>query len=83
MILPEKLQIAVNNELSSVSHEELVNSAQDISLRYRGKDRQPGIHFIQSRNEALAYAVSRMPATFGAVCSALKYTLDSMESIET
>lgn len=79
MILPYKLQAALNNELSSISHEELIKAAQDISLRYRSRDRQPGKHFIQNRNEALAYAVSRMPATFGAVYSALDYTLDSME----
>jgi len=79
MVFPDKLQIALNNEIDSITHEELINAAQAISLRYRSRDNQHGKHFIQSRNEALAYAVARMPATYGAVYSALNYSLNGLE----
>lgn len=83
MNLPNELQAALNEHLVNISHEQLITAAQRISLLYRTHEVSRGKHYIQNRNEALSYAVARMPATFGAVYHALKYTLDAMNGQQT
>lgn len=80
MELPCDLQTALNIQLADINTKQLLTAAQDISLRYRQRDNMiKGRHFIQNNIEALAYAISRMPATYGAVYSALKYTLENID----
>ena len=81
MDLTNELQIALTSQLNSISHEQLIDAAIAISSRYRGRENLFGKHFIQNRNEALAYTVARMPATFGAVSAALKYALSCTPSL--
>lgn len=77
MDMPENLREALVYLTEEVSSSRLVEEARRISLRYR--DRRDSQQFIQSRSEALAYAVARMPATYGAVSSALTYALRALE----
>lgn len=74
MELPVTLQAALAEQLDMAQQGEVLSAAGQVSQRYRdrgGKDFQ-----IRSRAEALAYALARMPATYGAVCRALRYTLE-------
>lgn len=77
MDMPENLRKALVTLTEEVSSSRLMEEARRISFRYR--DRGEPQQFIQSRSEALAYAVARMPATYGAVSSALAYTLTALE----
>lgn len=78
MELPNVLREALEEELKGASQQALLSAAEKISLRYRSR---PGGLYIQNRQEALAYALSRMPATFGAVQKALSYTLEALEGM--
>jgi len=74
MELPQSLRSAIENLLESVSHSELLTDAQNISMRYRSQ-RGKGERLITDKTEALAYAASRMPATFGAIYTALENSM--------
>lgn len=80
MEMPNALQLALYSQTSSIPNEQLLTAAQDISLRYRNRSNLAGKHFIQNSNEAMAYAIARMPATFGAVYSALNHTMNSPDT---
>ena len=83
MELPNDLQTALSSQTADINIKKLLDAAQNISLRYRQRDNTDNIkakHFIQNDIEALAYAISRMPATYGAVHSAIKYTLDEIDN---
>lgn len=75
MELPIELRMAVENELDGIRHDELVKDAQELSRRYRTESGQ-GKRLLTKHSEATAYSVVRMPATYGAVYSALNYTLN-------
>lgn len=74
MELPQMLRSAIENLLESVSHSELLADAQNISMRYRSQ-RGKEERLITDKTEALAYAASRMPATFGAIYTALENSM--------
>lgn len=76
MELPENLRAALEEQLRGTPQSELLTAAENISGRYR--KRQASKPYIQSRDEALAYALARMPATFGAVSRALTYALEGL-----
>lgn len=76
MELPGELQIALNKQLITSSRSKVLDAAERISLRYR--NRSSSKQYIQNHEEALAYAIARMPATFGAVYKALSYSLECM-----
>jgi len=75
MELPVGLRAAIENEISGVKHEQLRQAAQIIRKKYRSESKD-GRRLMTSNNEAVAYSVVRMPATYGAVYTALKYTLN-------
>ncbi|SHJ16017.1 small ribosomal subunit Rsm22 family protein [Lutispora thermophila] len=75
MELPIGLRIAIENEITGIRHEQLKQDAQMLSKRYRNESKE-GRRLITSSNEAAAYSVVRMPATYGAVYTALRYTLN-------
>jgi len=79
MEMPDSLRTALENLLDGVPFNSLISDAQNISMRYRshGPKAKPQ---IKERTEALAYAASRMPATFGAVYTALQSSLLSLSS---
>lgn len=76
MELPIELQVALASQLTDLSQSQILDAAEKISLRYRTHNSLK--QYIRNQNEALAYAIARMPATFGAVYKALKYSLECM-----
>lgn len=75
MDLPIEIKSYIENELNNISKKELQYNAETISLNYRNNEGQ-GKRMLKSKQEAIAYAISRMPATFGAVYNSLKHTLE-------
>jgi len=73
MELPQKLKFLIDDVASSITHKILLESAENISVRYR-KEKSDGKSLLDKTEEALSYAVVRMPATYGAVYSALEKT---------
>ena len=81
------LPIALKNEIelrcSRFGQNALVSAAREISRRYR-EESGKGKRLLTKDVEALSYAVVRMPATFGAVSTALTHTLACFrEPLET
>jgi len=72
--VPLTLYTAIEKRLAGMKHEKLLSDAQNISFRYRNQSGK-GERLLTSDSEALAYSVARMPATFGAVYSALEQSL--------
>lgn len=74
MEIPFELRTALERQLQDADHGRLVRDSQNISLRYRTRG-GTGERLLTGDSEALSYAVSRMPATYGAVRTALEKTL--------
>lgn len=74
MELPIGLRTIIENKLANVNIKDLQKDAENISLTYRNNN-GTGNKMLTKELEALSYAVTRMPATFGAVTTALKNTL--------
>ena len=80
MDLPIPLKQAIEAHTSELKTSDLVSHAQNLSKSYRfesGKSKR----FVTQETEATAYALFRMPATFGAVSKSLAYTLDNLEHL--
>ena len=75
MDLPIEIKSYIENGLNDINKKELQDNAKTISLNYRNNDGKGKI-LLKSDEEAIAYAISRMPATYGAVYNSLKYTLE-------
>ncbi len=78
MNLPENLQIALKNYID-IKSKDLKNNSINISNKYRantGKD----LDLLKTTNESMAYAISRMPATFSACYSTLFHTLELIKN---
>ena len=67
------LKQAVENLTAGLKQKEIKEHAQNISLRYRN-EKETANKGLANDTEAAVYAVSRMPATFGAVCSVFQST---------
>lgn len=78
MEFPLPLRAAIENQIEKTGASGLGQEAKELSRRYREEGGQ-GKRLASSRRQVLAYAVTRMPATFGAVSSALKHTLPLLE----
>lgn len=76
MDLPVEIKNYIENELNNINRKELQNNAENISLNYRNNEGK-GKVLLKSDKEAIAYAIARMPATFGAVYNSLKHTLET------
>ncbi len=74
MQLPAEIRAAVEENAARFAHKELLTAAVSISERYRA-EKADGSRIVTKAAEAAAYAVTRMPATFAAVSSALEHTL--------
>ena len=70
------LQAALAEQLDSAQQAEVLSAAGEVSRRYRAREKES--FQIRNRAEALAYALARMPATYGAVCRALRYSLEGL-----
>lgn len=74
MDIPEELKDSINRLLSENKFSNIIENAQTISNRYRKNDGK-GKRLLTNESEAVSYAISRMPATYVAVCSAFKQIL--------
>ena len=80
MELPIQLKEKLEQEIDGIELRKLKQSAQNISEKYRDKSQNKmSTRLITSKEDAIAYAVSRMPATYGAVYSALEHSLEMIQ----
>ena len=83
MDIPQELKIALENQLVGVKSNKIIEKSQEISNRYRNNTGD-GKVLINKQEEALSYAISRMPSTYCAIYSALDHTLENYnEKINT
>lgn len=83
MDIPNELKEAIEKELIGIKHENVIEESQKISKKYRENDGK-GKKLVTKKLEAIAYSISRMPATYCAVHSALNSSLKNYnEKIET
>lgn len=75
MDLPIEIKRYIENELNFLNKNDLHDNAKKISKSYRTNNGK-GRVLLSSRNESMAYAISRMPATYSAVYNSLRYTLE-------
>jgi ribosomal protein RSM22 (predicted rRNA methylase) len=75
MELPIRLRDAISHQLQERNQAALMRSAQELSLRYRAGNAR-GQRLVTTRDEALSYCITRMPATYGAVYSCLNSILE-------
>ena len=77
--LPDNVQEKTKILLKENSNfSETLKSAKEISEKYRNNNGSGSERFVKTKQEALAYAISRMPATFGAIYSAMGHSLDNL-----
>lgn len=77
MEFPQELSEALENQLNkNVSLEHIDKKAKEISKRYRANDND-GKRLLTQSDEAIAYALSRMPATYGSVHTTLSKTIEN------
>jgi len=81
MKIPQLLETAIENKTKNIKITELKKYAQDLSNKYM-KEERTGKSLLSKEIEALAYSIMRMPATFGAITTALKYALKLVPDIE-
>ena len=73
MDIPQELKEEIE-KISIVQHSKIIEESQAISKKYRENDGK-GKKLVTRKTEAIAYAISRMPATYCAVYSALSKCL--------
>jgi len=73
MDIPQQLKDEIE-KISINQHTQIIEEAQSISKKYRENDGN-GKKLVTKQSEAIAYAISRMPATYCAVYTALSHTL--------
>ena len=75
MELPKNLKNLIEELAGNTENKNLAVDAEMLSKRYR-KAEADGRSLLNKNSEALSYAVVRMPATYGAVYSALEKVLE-------
>lgn len=80
MELPLALKSAVEEMVEKLPRTQLISAARETSERYR-ENSGHGSRLLTTDVEAAAYAAARMPATYGAVRTALEYSLARLEDI--
>ena len=78
MDIPEELKRAIEELLLKNKTNEIIENAQIISTRYRNNDGK-GKRLLTKQNEAISYAISRMPATYAAVYTVVQQTLENYD----
>jgi len=73
MDIPQELKEEIE-KISINQYTQIIEDAQSISKKYRQNDGK-GTRLVTKNSEAIAYAISRMPATYCAVYSALSQSL--------
>lgn len=75
MELPNELKLAIERQTVGVPQSKLRTASENISIKYRNET-GAGKRLVSTEIDTLAYAIVRMPATYGAVSSALSYSLE-------
>ncbi|MDO4467618.1 MAG: small ribosomal subunit Rsm22 family protein [Bacillota bacterium] len=78
MEIPVLLREEITKLAQDYQQNQLKQTAQNITEKYKNESGQ-GKHLVSTNMEAAVYAMVRMPATFGAVSSALESTLEMMD----
>jgi len=73
MDIPQELKDEIE-KISTNQHTQIIEQSQLISKKYRENDGE-GKKLVTKQSEAIAYAISRMPATYCAVYTALSHCL--------
>lgn len=81
MRIPQELEQAIENQIKDIKISELKNEAEKLSNRYLNEERT-GKSLLSKEIEAVAYSIMRMPATFGAITTVLKNTLNIVKNNE-
>ena len=77
MILPQDLREALEEQLNkNIKLENIEKNAKEISKRYRANSNN-GQRLLTKSDEAIAYSLSRMPATYGAVFNTLNKIIEN------
>ena len=79
MEIPNELRNLVESELEKINIKDLQASSENISFKYRNESGK-GKRLVTKDIEAVSYAGVRMPATYGAVYTALKNTISLYNS---
>lgn len=79
MKIPDALENVIEEKLNHVKLTELKQYASQLSEKYMYQKRT-GDTLLNTEIEALAYSIMRMPATYGAVYTALKHTLERIDN---
>jgi len=74
MDIPQELKDAIEKISVEIKYKSIIEEAQLISKKYRENDGK-GKKLVTKQSEAVAYAISRMPATYCAVYSAFSNVL--------
>lgn len=74
MELPIVLKQELEKLLENTKQKELKEISENITKTYKTQ-KATGKKLVTKRDEIITYANVRMPATYGAVCSAIKYTM--------
>ena len=70
MDIPQELKEEIEKITLEMQHTKIIEESQSISKKYRENEGK-GKKLVTKQSEAIAYAISRMPATYCAVYSAL------------
>lgn len=81
MEVPILLRQNTEREAAGKKTTRLVEISKRITEKYRGNT-SSGKRLVTTDEEALVYAIARMPATYGAVLSALKRTFELLPGME-
>ncbi len=76
MNLPNEIWSIIEEKVNKKNPKNLADNFRNISDRYMAK--KVGEPLIKSSEEALAYCISRMPATFCAMTEALKHSIEML-----
>ena len=83
MDIPDELKKSIDELIKENKTNRIIENAQIISDRYRNNDGQ-GKRLLTEQDEAISYAISRMPATYASVYSAVQHTIENYnENLET
>lgn len=79
MDLPNNLKYSIEELATGIPQKKLLEASADISSKYKNQSGQ-GKRLVKEKNETIVYAIVRMPATYGAVSSAINYLLETVDS---
>lgn len=75
MKIPEALRLALDKETGGYKISDLREISTEISKKYL-INKHEGASLVATKEDALAYAIARMPATYSAVYASLSYALE-------